>query len=65
MHDNGVIHRDIKPENILLDDKMRIQITDFGTARLLEKKNDESEDYPLDVRAKSFVERQSMFHPNC
>ncbi|KAL6451005.1 PKH2 Serine/threonine-protein kinase PKH2 [Candida maltosa Xu316] len=55
MHDNGVIHRDLKPENILLDDKMRIQITDFGTARLLEKKNDESEDYPLDVRAKSFV----------
>ncbi|KAK6455472.1 uncharacterized protein RJT20DRAFT_128717 [Scheffersomyces xylosifermentans] len=55
MHDNGVIHRDIKPENILLDDKLRIQITDFGTARLLEKKNDESEDYPLDVRAKSFV----------
>ncbi|KAI5967548.1 PKH1 [Candida margitis] len=55
MHDNGIIHRDIKPENILLDDKMRIQITDFGTARILEKKNDESEDYPLDVRAKSFV----------
>mmetsp|Transcript_6085 Transcript_6085/g.7465 ORF Transcript_6085/g.7465 Transcript_6085/m.7465 type:complete len:1063 (+) Transcript_6085:341-3529(+) len=55
MHDNGVIHRDIKPENILLDDKLRIQITDFGTARLLEKKNDESEDYPVDVRAKSFV----------
>ena len=55
MHDNGVIHRDIKPENILLDDKLRIQITDFGTARLLEKKNDESEEYPLDVRAKSFV----------
>jgi 3-phosphoinositide dependent protein kinase-1 len=55
MHDNGVIHRDIKPENILLDDKMRIQITDFGTARLLEKKNDASEDYPVDVRAKSFV----------
>lgn len=55
MHDNGVIHRDIKPENILLDDKMRIQITDFGTARLLEKKDSESEEYPFDVRAKSFV----------
>lgn len=55
MHDNGVIHRDIKPENILLDDKLRIQITDFGTARLLEKKDDEDEEYPLDVRAKSFV----------
>ncbi|CUM63332.1 uncharacterized protein PRCAT00000903001 [Priceomyces carsonii] len=55
MHDNGVIHRDIKPENILLDNKLRIQITDFGTARLLEKKNDESQEYPVDVRAKSFV----------
>lgn len=57
MHDNGVIHRDIKPENILLDDKFRIRITDFGTAKLLEKKgaeNDEA-DYPVDVRAKSFV----------
>lgn len=58
MHDNGVIHRDIKPENILLDDKLRIQITDFGTARLLEKRSktpDDDEEYPLDVRAKSFV----------
>lgn len=55
MHDNGVIHRDLKPENILIDDQMRVRITDFGTARLLEKKNDDSEDYPIDVRAKSFV----------
>lgn len=59
MHDNGVIHRDIKPENILLDDQYRIRITDFGTAKLLEKKkhgeSGEDEEYPLDVRAKSFV----------
>lgn len=59
MHDNGIIHRDIKPENILLDDQFRIRITDFGTAKLLERKvNEESgepQDYPLDVRAKSFV----------
>ncbi|QEL58048.1 hypothetical protein CJJ09_000079 [Candidozyma auris] len=59
MHDNGVIHRDIKPENVLLDEKYRIQITDFGTAKLLERKKNghtgEEEDYPLDVRAKSFV----------
>lgn len=59
MHNNGVIHRDIKPENILLDSKFRIQITDFGTAKLLEKKNHgepgEDVDYPVDVRARSFV----------
>lgn len=59
MHDNGVIHRDIKPENVLLDENYRIQITDFGTAKLLERKKNgetgEDEDYPLDVRAKSFV----------
>lgn len=59
MHDNGIIHRDIKPENILIDDQLRIRVTDFGTAKLFERTlNDESGDpaeYPVDVRAKSFV----------
>lgn len=59
MHRNGVIHRDIKPENILLDSRYRIRITDFGTAKLLERKKNgktgQEEDYPVDVRAKSFV----------
>lgn len=54
MHLNGIVHRDIKPENILLSPSMRIKITDFGTACLLQK-GDEDEDYPIDVRAKSFV----------
>ncbi|KAH3679096.1 hypothetical protein WICMUC_001292 [Wickerhamomyces mucosus] len=53
MHDNGVIHRDLKPENILLNKDLKIQITDFGTAKLLEK--DSVGNYPLDTRAKSFV----------
>lgn len=55
MHLNGIVHRDIKPENILLDPNMRVKITDFGTACLLEKGDGDDADYPLDVRAKSFV----------
>ncbi|CCE79452.1 Piso0_001516 [Millerozyma farinosa CBS 7064] len=54
MHLHGVVHRDIKPENILLDEKMKVQITDFGTAKLLEKSKETGE-YPSDIRAKSFV----------
>lgn len=65
MHSKGVIHRDLKPENVLLDDKMRIRITDFGTAKLLNEipsesnttngEQDEEPRYPDDVRARSFV----------
>lgn len=35
LHSNGILHRDIKPENILLDSKMHIKITDFGSAKIL------------------------------
>lgn len=54
MHKKGVIHRDLKPENILLDYKMRIKITDFGTAKLLDS-HPETGEYPTDVRCSSFV----------
>jgi serine/threonine protein kinase/Flp pilus assembly protein TadD len=32
-HQCGVIHRDVKPSNLLLDDRGKVWITDFGLAR--------------------------------
>ena len=32
-HENGLIHRDIKPHNILVTEKGRVKVTDFGIAR--------------------------------
>ncbi|ODV64269.1 PDPK1 family serine/threonine-protein kinase, partial [Ascoidea rubescens DSM 1968] len=54
MHNNGVIHRDLKPENILLDSYNRVEITDFGTAKLL-LKDPTTDLYPKDTKAYSFV----------
>ena len=33
-HDAGVVHRDIKPANLLLDDRDRLAVGDYGIARL-------------------------------
>ncbi|KAM9305193.1 3-phosphoinositide-dependent protein kinase 1 [Gastrophryne carolinensis] len=48
LHDKGIIHRDLKPENILLSEDMHIQITDFGTAKVLSSDSKQA-------RANSFV----------
>jgi serine/threonine protein kinase len=40
LHGKNVVHRDIKPSNILLDDEYMPKITDFGTAKVFECKDE-------------------------
>ncbi|MFQ6114772.1 MAG: protein kinase, partial [bacterium] len=35
-HAKGIVHRDIKPENLMLSDKEKLKITDFGCVKLLD-----------------------------
>ena len=42
IHDNNVIHRDLKPENLVFDKEGYLKLTDFGIAKIYNKKVDNS-----------------------
>ncbi len=37
-HAQGILHRDVKPSNLLLDERGTVWVTDFGVAKLVERR---------------------------
>ena len=60
MHERGVVHRDLKPENLLLDEDMRLKITDFGSAKVVSSGSPDLADRP---RKRSFVGSADFVSP--
>ncbi|MCA8951794.1 MAG: serine/threonine protein kinase, partial [Planctomycetes bacterium] len=49
-HDNAIVHRDLKPGNILVDDRGRPHLIDFGIAKILSDKNVDPTTAPYPTR---------------
>ncbi|RWS14671.1 3-phosphoinositide-dependent protein kinase 1-like protein [Dinothrombium tinctorium] len=59
LHKLGIVHRDLKPENILLNENMHIQISDFGSAVLEGRNEQQSPSSSSSLSAKEEVTTQT------
>lgn len=63
LHKLGIVHRDLKPENILLNEEMHIQVTDFGSALILNNDNCDTTNSPNDDlnNSETQIKRKNSF----
>lgn len=45
IHDKQIVHWDLKPENVLLTPNKEAKISDFGSAKFIDKKNSKNSPY--------------------
>ncbi|MEM9456757.1 MAG: serine/threonine-protein kinase [Myxococcota bacterium] len=46
-HDRGLVHRDFKPDNVMVDERERVRVMDFGLARSQEASSSRSDDHTI------------------
>src|SRR5262249_10444745 len=63
-HDRRVVHRDIKPENILIDERDRVRLVDFGLAKLFTGKLDRSGDDQLVMGTPRYMAPEQIATPS-